>query len=144
MVGWVCGGCIGNVDNLITFSAQKNRHCAGQVVWYQYCIIEIMKTILFAIMAIVAMSAIQPKSIEPTNTTAQVESYMNVSIFCGSRPVKEYTSVGKVTATAYVGMDHSHANYCRYMVKRALDKYPDAQGILIDDSGKKAEVIKFK
>lgn len=72
--------------------------------------------------------------------TAEVETYQNVRIFTDSKPIKEYEYLGIVKA--HIGLTGHYSEIRGILIKNAIKKYPNAEGLIIKDDV--ADVIKFK
>lgn len=72
--------------------------------------------------------------------TAEVETYQNIRIFTDCKPIKEYDYLGTVKVHVVLTGDYSETR--GILIKNALKKYPNAEGLIIKNDA--ADVIKFK
>jgi hypothetical protein len=83
-------------------------------------------------------------SYEPRNNTAEVEQIQGVNVFIGSRPVKEYEFLGNVKSGGVV-MSKDYEDLMPKMVKKAVEKYPKADGVIFKGGSiYECDAIRFK
>lgn len=98
------------------------------------------KTIFFiAVLALMSFTAIDYVI---KNNTAEVEQEEGMYIYYRSKPVKEYEYLGSYKVG--VIMDNSPKLLFNKLVRKTKEKYPDANGIIINNEMDKCDAIRFK
>lgn len=81
---------------------------------------------------------------EPKAATAEVERVQGILVFINARPVMEYEYLGTVESPSVV-MSSTYPSLMPLMVKRTVEKYPDADGMIFAPGTiSRADAIKFK
>ena len=114
-----------------------------------------MKKIIFSILLAASFVAITAASNDAQKSFATVNREQGVLIFTDSKPNSEYEVLGTIKATS-VNMDTDlditalyyeqlKANVFKQMAKKKnIEKYEDAEAIIIYPDQQKADVIIFK
>jgi hypothetical protein len=90
----------------------------------------------------VGLLAFKVATYETKKSTAEVEQEEGMYVFYRSKPVTEYEYLG----TYKIGMvwDDKPKLLFNKLIKKTKDKYPNADGVIIDNEMEKCDAIKFK
>jgi hypothetical protein len=79
---------------------------------------------------------------EPKSSTAEVEQEEGMFVFYRSKPVSEYEYLG----TYKIGLvwDDKPKLLFNKLIRKTKEKYPNANGVIIDNEMGKCDAIKFK
>jgi len=92
--------------------------------------------------ALTVMLAFTSAVYDVRKSTAEVEQEEGMYVFYRSKPVAEYEYLG----TYKIGLvwDDKPKLLFNKLIRKTKDKYPDANGIIIDNEMGKCDAIKFK
>ena len=93
-------------------------------------------------LSLTSLVAFTAANYEPKKATGEVEQEEGVFVFYRSRPVSEYEYLG----TYKIGLiwDDKPKLLFSKLIRKTKEKYPNADGIIIDNEMGKCDAIKFK
>jgi hypothetical protein len=105
---------------------------------------KMRKIILGALigLSLTSIVAFTVANYEPKNSTAEVEQEEGMFVFYRSKPVSEYEYLG----TYKIGLvwDDKPKLLFNKLIRKTKEKYPNANGVIIDNEMDKCDAIKFK
>ena len=92
--------------------------------------------------SLIALVAFTSANYETKKSSAEVEQEEGMYVFYRSKPVLEYEYLG----TYKIGMvwDDKPKLLFNKLIRKTKDKYPNADGVIIDNEMGKCDAIKFK
>lgn len=86
-------------------------------------------------------------AVNSNNSAAKVDSYRGLLLFVECQPTEKFERVGSLKFSKFWATDNSFPNIRKRFVEKCIEKYPDADGIVMyltqDENDYLADVVKF-